>query len=348
MLSKKKRTITGRKVVNSTVSIKPSKARKIIRRFHVLISKRKILCDSLGIKLFDNDEVHNLKAIKDYLKNTPFQIKNYEKGEKLDSKNEEIEKMMLRSQTIKSRDEQMLVLGYIMNEIHERGGLKDYQLASRVGQDNNRGGDSSKKLIEWLKEIDVPMDRTMTALEIGSLSSKNYISTCGIFRNVVRIDLENNGDETGVEKQDFMERPVPSKEEDKFNLISCSLVLNFVPTPSQRGDMCVRFQDFLKKDKINNGKGSFIFIVLPLPCINNSRYMNKDNFIKLMNHLGYNILKEYEAKKIIYFLFEMKNQGTKYRNNHENNEFDHKIKLYDKPGMNNFTILLREPSCKRK
>ena len=44
-------------------------------------------------------------------------------------------------------------LGTINAEIEALGGLDAYQEASSLGQDKERGGDSSKVLIEWLREL---------------------------------------------------------------------------------------------------------------------------------------------------------------------------------------------------
>ncbi|GCE97239.1 hypothetical protein ZYGM_004659 [Zygosaccharomyces mellis] len=322
MISRKRRTITGRQVSASVpVSIKPAKSRRIIRRFHFLINKRHILCNKLNISLADNDENANKTAISNSLS---LELKKqYEIG----TSRNDMESYLLKVQSLQSDQELARCLGYIMHQIHNRGGLRDYQLASRVGQTNNRGGDSSKILVQWLQEMGHKSNGLLSALEIGSLSTENRISTCGIFRPVIRIDLESS--QPGIQKQDFMQRPLPKSENDKFDFISCSLVLNFVPTPIQRGQMCARFEQFLK----TNGH---LFVVLPLPCINHSRYMNKDHFMQLMQFLGYSIIRYYEAKKLCYILL----RRTGIQHQHDDDKFSKKHKFYDKPGFNNFSIIL--------
>ena len=79
-------------------------------------------------------------------------------------------------------------------------------------------------------------------LEIGCLSPYNAISTSSIFDDVVRIDL--NSQNSLILEQNFMDRPLPQKESEKFNLISCSLVINFVPSPKERGEMLLRITKF--------------------------------------------------------------------------------------------------------
>ena len=178
------------------------------------------------------------------------------------------------------------ILAEIDAEIDLQGGLHTYQVASLNGQDKLRGSDSSKKLIEWLTELcKSPPDLPLTALEIGSLSSKNQISTSKWFKdNVTRIDL-NSQDSDTILQQDFMQRPLPKSEKEKYHLISCSLVLNFVSSAQERGEMLKRIGKFFKPSKDIQDHGIFpcFFFVLPLPCVTNSKYINKENILPLLN-----------------------------------------------------------------
>lgn len=308
MLSRTKRSITGKKISKfAEVNIKPSKARRIIRRYHFLNNKKKIICNRLG-----TDTAH------------PNDDPQQKISETLDST--DMEKLLLKVQSL-SRDQLYRCLEYIEAELASQGGLEEYQRASRIGQSNARGGDSSKQLVSWLRELEYNREKPMTALEIGSLDCENCISTCGIFNPVTRIDLNESNNSRGILRQDFMERPLPTNEDSRFHLISCSLVLNFVPTPLQRGQMLKRFDQFLKGPKL-------LFLVLPLPCINNSRYMDHTYLTEMMAHLGYDLLKHHESKKLYYSLFTQRRQPT------NDTRFTTKKPLHDGPKMNNFCILL--------
>lgn len=322
------KSITGKLVgPNKTQhkTIKPSKTRKIIRRYHFLNqTKLKLL------KLLKLDDTNNLLYASLRNGNNEFcggcDLRH--KG-----MNATIEAQLIKINQYK--DDRILLyklLGYVYYELTDSQGLANYQMASKMGQDSKRGGDSSKILIEWMKEIISKEDKkAMRALEIGSLSSRNKISTSGIFNPVVRIDLNNSNDEEGIIRQDFMKRPIPKDESDKFDLISCSLVLNFVPTPIGRGEMCERFEQFLKKE----GKG-YVFIVLPLPCLANSRYMTSGRFHSMMKSIGYNNLQYKEAKKVCYMLYERETDDSITKRL----PFTKKKQCRDGPGMNNFNIML--------
>ncbi|SCU84301.1 LAMI_0C06986g1_1 [Lachancea mirantina] len=334
--SRNRKTISGRFIVKKEPKIKPTVARRVIRRFHFLIGKRQIICSRLGVVLVSSDEEANKGCIETWVRNSKLQEK-YDRGMKTQS--QQLEKHLLKLRDISNTGVLVELLGYLMNEIYTKGGLKNYQMASTVGQDRNRGGDSSKVLIPWLRELGLKSQRDhgcdrgnpRRALEIGSLSSKNAISTCGIFDPVVRIDLNSTGE--GISKQDFMDRPLPKHESERFDLISCSLVLNFVPTPQLRGEMLKRFSHFLKRGTDQ----AFLFVVLPRPCIDNSRHMSDQWFSEMMESLNYKKLRRHVTHKIIYYLFAV---ATRLPPKHIGGKFKLKPVVKDAAGMNNFAILL--------
>lgn len=332
MLSRRRKTVTGSSVVRRQPNIKPVKARRIIRRFHLLINKRRIVCGKLNVKLIDGSEEANQSHITKELTRLGLQA-CFKSGWDAEHPSTELEAQMLKAQNINDRSVLVKILGYIMCEIHDRGGLQNYQLASTVGQDKNRGGDSSKILVKWFKEIR-DSKRHYRALEIGSLSAKNAISTSGVFDPVVRIDLNSN-DPAKIQRQDFMDRPCPQSDGERFDIISCSLVLNFVPTPQLRGAMLVRFREFLRLD----AGTTYVFLVLPLPCISNSRYINETVFCEIMEHLGFQKTRVHKSSKIIYFLFESVAKSCE-SHNCDSCVYTKKRLINDKPDMNNFSILL--------
>ncbi|QGI64999.1 hypothetical protein CEK27_008970 [Fusarium fujikuroi] len=115
----------------------------------------------------------------------------------------------------------------LASEIAKLGGLDHYQKASLQGQSLDRGGDTSRVLLEWLPVAELKKRaRPFHMLEVGALSTRNACSTSGIF-TMKHIDL--NSQEPGITKQDFMERPLPKDDSEVFDIISLSLVLNFVP-----------------------------------------------------------------------------------------------------------------------
>lgn len=245
----------------------------------------------------------------------------------------------------------------IDDEIERLGGLSAYQAASLTGQDKDRGGDSSVKLVEWLRKHEVVRvkdasndENAYRVLEVGALSSDNAISLAigsGI-DSVKRIDLHSQDPRT-IEEIDFMDLSLPKTEQDQIDILSLSLVLNYVPHASQRGAMLRRTTQFLRNrtesivesQEDTHGPESAVenalpclFVVLPLPCMENSRYMTHQHFIVLMRSLGYHLIEHHDSQKLCYMLFKLKPGNIAASSNFG------KIELRSGKSRNNFAIVL--------
>jgi 25S rRNA (adenine2142-N1)-methyltransferase len=225
----------------------------------------------------------------------------------------------------------------IKKEIEERGGLKLYQQASIIGQSSSRGGDSSRILMQWLDDDDTEVRNSQRykMLEVGALSRSNVCSRSGLF-DVTRIDLHSQDPQ--IEQQDFMERPLPAVHQERFDIISLSLVLNYVPDAAGKGDMLRRTCQFLRHTRDEASRVfPALFLVLPAPCIDNSRYMTEELLDMIMESLGYAKLRQKISKKLVYSLW-------KYEPNSEK-QFGRKTVMKKEinpgKGRNNFAIVLR-------
>ncbi|KAJ6790227.1 hypothetical protein PWT90_06676 [Aphanocladium album] len=191
-------------------------------------------------------------------------------------------------------------------EIESLGGISLYQQASLQGQSTERGGDTSRLLLEWLpvKELKGACHK-LRLLEVGALSTKNACSLSGLFESV-HIDL--NSQEPGILQQDFMDRPLPKDDTDRFDVLSLSLVLNFVPDAALRGEMLKRTLEFLRSTHADTQAGNehlfpCLFMVLPRSCLDNSRYCTEAKFDSIMKMLGYSKLRRKMTQKLAYSLW---------------------------------------------
>lgn len=241
-------------------------------------------------------------------------------------------------------------------EIASLGGIEKYQQASLQGQRNDRGGDSSKVLLDWLKPIENELEdiagsnsntpQHLRMLEVGALSTTNECSRSGYF-DITHIDLNSQGD--GILQQDFMERPLPQDDSERFDIISLSLVLNFVPEPKGRGDMLLRTLDFLHEPSgVREGmkvglKQHFpsLFLVLPAPCVSNSRYLDEKKLNTIMESLGYQITKSKMTQKLVYYLWTRTIDQPPLLST---SMYFTKKELRSGASRNNFAIVLKSPS----
>lgn len=198
------------------------------------------------------------------------------------------------------------------------GGLQKYQEASIQGQSAERGGDTSKVLMGWIgKELSDALHGSGTAsgkgrmrmLEVGALKVDNACSRSGIF-DVTRIDLHSQHPE--IKTQDFMEMQPPLRkalDEDGFDLVSLSLVVNYVGDAAGRGDMLKKAAAFLRlgrrsgEENIIGSTFPAVFLVLPAPCVMNSRYLDEERLEDMMTFLGYVKVKRKLSKKLVYYLW---------------------------------------------
>jgi len=334
--SKKSITITGKnlnKLGTKAVNIKPKTTKKIINRYHFLIKCRAYIFQLLGIDLIKTDDEEINNYVKSYLsknmKNVILDLKFEDELLNLRKKYQKNKKLSLHD-----KDTLYSILDFITKEIVDNGGLQKYQIASIMGQNSDRGGDSSKKLMEWILELNDSgkVFRDMKTLEIGCLRVDNILSKHKykkFVNSIERIDLNSNHPE--IKKEDFLLKPIPETNEQKFDLISCSLVVNFVPDENKRGEMMRRLKKFCR----NQG---LLFFVLPLPCVTNSRFTDDHVLVKNIMERGLNfkLLKEHKSNKIAYYLFQ--NNNSVYDEFFLHSNHGSRKNIRGKPGMNNFCI----------
>ncbi|KAK3673687.1 25S rRNA (adenine2142-N1)-methyltransferase [Recurvomyces mirabilis] len=226
----------------------------------------------------------------------------------------------------------------LKKRMEELGGLRIYQLASIQGQANDRGGDSSTVLMEWLKPVAKDMassSKKVRLLEVGALSTSNACSKSGLFE-IQRIDLNSQAE--GIVQQNFMQRPSPTHDHEMFDVISLSLVLNFVPDSEARGEMLKRTCQFLVARTLPERlKGIFpaLFLVLPASCVTNSRYMNEERLTCMMASLGYVLLQRRLSAKLVYYLWQRRDGPVV-----KEQDFL-KTQVNPGAGRNNFCVVLK-------
>ncbi|KAH7927749.1 nucleolus protein [Leucogyrophana mollusca] len=170
-------------------------------------------------------------------------------------------------------------LADVEHEIEELGGLPAYQRMSSIGQGNDRGGGSEKVLITWLQEMRLFKREgagRLRLLEVGALKPDNYAS-CATWIDVTPMDLRSR--HPAILEQDFLLVDV-SEHQGKWDIVSLSLVVNFAPEPKDRGRMLLLAHTILAPDGL-------LFLALPLPCVENSRYFTFELLGALMRNIGF-------------------------------------------------------------
>ena len=268
-------------------------------------------------------------------------------------------------------------------QLAAQGGLEVYQLASQAGQSKSRGGDSSQVLMQWLDgEVQARKAGLVLSgsgeselepiriLEVGALSTNNALNIHGI-TTVRRLDLRSS--DAGIEEIDFMDLLLPAgRDEDRpiepegigegYDVLSLSLVLNYVPDSKARGDMLRRTTLFYrnapashatraKPQSTNDNTGNethytlvsstpvlpCLFLVLPVSCLHNSRYLTPSHLTLMLNSLGYTHLHTKTTRKLHYSLWRFDAK----RAESDAQKLFKKKELNPGGGRNNFCIVLQ-------
>ena len=228
----------------------------------------------------------------------------------------------------------------VQAQIETEGGLEVYQQASISGQSKRRGGDSSRVLCDWLAPIRAQFSSLGAVsrvrwrmLEIGALSERNACSRSTLF-DMTRIDLHAQNEH--IQRQDFMQRPLPISNAERFDIISLSLVLNYLANPVERGEMLLRTTKFLRHLNREGNQSEFfpsLFLVLPAPCVANSRYLTEGRLSEIMKSMGYALVKRKSSPKLIYQLWKYDERGCR------DELWIPKVEVNPGGGRNNFAIV---------
>jgi 25S rRNA (adenine2142-N1)-methyltransferase len=178
------------------------------------------------------------------------------------------------SQTTDEKEKKKLIA-----EREALGGLKAYQDASLIGADSSKGGESGKWIVKALKEVLGSERRDIKLLDVGSLSGTAFIKYPWI--KAKSIDINPRGED--VEKIDFFKLPVASSEEEKYDVVSFSLVINFVGDIQERAKMLLQAHRHVKK-------GGHLALILPLACVANSRYCTHQRLEEILESLGWKVV----------------------------------------------------------
>jgi 25S rRNA (adenine2142-N1)-methyltransferase len=211
--------------------------------------------------------------------------------------------------------------------IQDMGGRQEYQRASQVSTSFHS---TSKWVLGvlsrngWLHgimpEVDTETDtepnmlaktkknkrprRTTLCLEVGAINTELLdAASCTVpdketeskvkkYRLHVRaIDIHSM--HPGIEEADFLK--IPLETSHAYDCIVCSMVLNCVTTPEQRGNMLTRLYHFLRP-------GGLAFVTIPNLCLTLSPHIDRARFLALLKAVGFEIVETKESPKVAFFI----------------------------------------------
>eukprot|EP01135_Chromosphaera_perkinsii_P001225 Nk52_evm24s162 gene=Nk52_evmTU24s162 len=222
-------------------------------------------------------------------------------------KKEEICRSRLENPAMSVKEEKTSLikeLKEIEESLEKLGGIEAYQRSSLRGEALHNNNNTSKWILGVLKESLLTKrnsgDDKISMLDVGALSC-NYVKYS---KQIACRYIDLNPQAAGVERMDFFDLEkefVASRGFQMFggdygfyNVINLSLVINFVPDVHKRGKMLRQCATYLRE-------GGFLNIIVPLPCVSNSRYMTEEKLLEILTYLGFELKVKHSSKKLAYF-----------------------------------------------
>lgn len=168
--------------------------------------------------------------------------------------------------------------------------------------------------------------RTTRILEVGAINTE-LLDAAGIVASSSRKDKKSDQDakpsspppsqsqekkihvraidihsmEERIEEADFLELPIvsPNDPSKRYDVIVCSMVLNCVTTPIDRGKMLALLYHQLRP-------GGLCFFTIPKFCVTKSAFLTHSIFKKMLgkNGVGFNIQATKESPRLAFFILE--------------------------------------------
>lgn len=138
--------------------------------------------------------------------------------------------------------------------------------------------------------------RNARLLEIGAINTELLDAaddtTRGAKVSVRAIDIHSMH-YGRIEEQDFLTMEAP---DEPFDVIVCSMVLNCVATPEDRGRMILRMHQFLRPDGL-------LYLTIPKTCLELSPFIDKRVFERILGAAGFQVQDHSkESPKIAFFV----------------------------------------------
>ena len=194
------------------------------------------------------------------------------------------------------------------DQLKELGGREAYQQASQLSTSffsTSKWAMGHLARSGWLYGIhhqDKKVRRDLRLLEVGAINTELLDAAKQTKRledgtqvpkyrlSTRAIDLRSSHD--GIEEADFLTFSL-----NEYDVVVCSMVINCVPRPEQRGLMLARLYHQLVP-------GGLCFLTLPRLCLNQSPYMSMKRFQSLLSEtgVGFEVEETKESPKVAFFV----------------------------------------------
>jgi 25S rRNA (adenine2142-N1)-methyltransferase len=168
------------------------------------------------------------------------------------------------------------------------GGRSAYQDASILSTSFHKTSKWVFQLLTRLERRPKSKEPPLRVLEVGAINTQ--LLSCP-WLHVRAIDLNSKHDL--IEQCDFFSLS-PSAE---FQVVVSSMVINCVPDAVSRGKM-------LQLTYAHLQPSGLFFLMLPLLCLRNSKFMSYKKFVEILEAVGFHVRETKESPKVAFFCLE--------------------------------------------
>eukprot|EP00762_Andalucia_godoyi_P006262 ANDGO_05939.mRNA.1 25S rRNA adenine-N(1) methyltransferase len=207
---------------------------------------------------------------------------------------------LLRASGSISESEKREKISGLERQLDDLGGLEKYQRASLFGEMGYQHRFNSAK---WVVK-DLCARERRPSKQASGMQAKLSLLDVGAITNhyrpyqswILPTSIDLHSFDPDVIQIDFFEF-AKCYDDDPFDVVVLSLVLNFVGSPEKKGEMIARCEDLVKV-------GGLLYVVLPVACVENSRYLKHSLWLRMLKSVGFSVLDHRTSSKLSFYVFQ--------------------------------------------
>jgi 25S rRNA (adenine2142-N1)-methyltransferase len=184
---------------------------------------------------------------------------------------------------------------WVLSYLHRNGWLYGIRCGSSSSAPTRRTtrllevGAINTQLLDAAEPISTKEGSSLEQAHITHSTKKNNVQ-------VRAIDLHSM--DARIEQADFLTLHLEPTVEERYDVVVCSMVINCVPTPEQRGRMLTKLYMAVRP-------GGLLFLTLPKTCLQHSPFLDRALFQELLVQvIGWDVQETKETPKIAFYVLQ--------------------------------------------
>lgn len=221
---------------------------------------------------------------------------------------------------------------WVLGSLARRGWLYGIPLDCKT--DDTKDKKKRKRRTTRLLEVGAINTELLDASEEATSSSEGTNKKKKYNLHVRAIDIHSM--EKRIEEIDFLKLPYSSPDlEERYDVIVCSMVLNCVTTPQDRGRMMAKLYHHLRPNGL-------LFLTIPLFCLVKSAFLTPEIFLEMLGRdgVGFDVIETKQSPRISFFVCSRPEKEKERRESIPMKLKKHVVRRKGKKFPNQFSVVL--------